>query len=123
MSDVYATRSRWTTVLPRFVQVQDWVPGEQLLKSTRPFRPETVLQTAADLGRWGNSTPGSSLQAQHCYMRFYAHARRGAIAGGSGPWQAIHQQNCAVKITTWTCYTVETARCCDHIYTGYSERN
>lgn len=27
------------------------MPGESLLKSVRPFRPETILQTASDLGR------------------------------------------------------------------------
>ena len=39
------------TAVLQTLQVQDWVPGEQLLKSTRPFRPKTILQTASDLGR------------------------------------------------------------------------
>jgi hypothetical protein len=43
-----------------WVQVQDWVPGEPLLKSVRPFRPETILQTAADLGRWAANTTCSA---------------------------------------------------------------
>ena len=39
-------RMRWTA------QVMDWVPGRSLFKSTEPFQPDTVLQTASDLGRY-----------------------------------------------------------------------
>ena len=33
-------------------QVMDWVQGRSLFKSTEPFQPDTLLQTASDLGRY-----------------------------------------------------------------------
>jgi hypothetical protein len=119
---VHAACSRWTTVRPVFAGAGLGARGATAEEhATLPPRHHP----ADGLGPW-------QVGQQHAWQQLAGTALLYAVTCACKTWcdcwwewalAGNSSTELRRQITTWTCYTVETARCCDHNHIGYSERD